>query len=268
MSAVRLSGSSLTRLQKMNPMDFPFLVLVLSFVLLYSAAYIGDLFRNKVLPLKEEGREDFGVVLGATLTLLALLIGFSFSMAVSRYDQRKNYEEAEANAIGTEYVRAAILPTQDAVRVQELLKKYTDQRVLFYTTRGRQRLAKIDADTAELQKELWSAVLPGAAAQPTPPVALVVSGMNDVLNSQGYTQAAWWNRIPIAAWALMAAIAMCCNLLIGYGAHRTERGIFLIVPVAVSIAFFLISDIDSPRGGAIVVAPQNLESLSQSLHSQ
>jgi hypothetical protein len=89
-----------------------------------------------------------------------------------------------------------------------------------------------------------------------------------VLNSQGYTQAAWWNRIPIAAWALMAAIAMCCNLLIGYGAHRTERGIFLIVPVAVSIAFFLISDIDSPRGGAIVVAPQNLESLSQSLHSQ
>src|ERR1700758_4419446 len=132
MSAVRLSGSSLTRLQKMNPMDFPFLVLVLSFVLLYSAAYIGDLFRNKVLPLKEEGREDFGVVLGATLTLLALLIGFSFSIALRRYDQRKNYEEAEANAIGTEYVRAGLLPAADAAKVRELLRDYLDQRVLFY----------------------------------------------------------------------------------------------------------------------------------------
>lgn len=252
----------------MNPMNFPVLVLVLSFVLLFFAAYIGDLLRNKVLPLKEEGREDFGVVLGATLTLLALLIGFSFSMAVSRYDQRKNYEEAEANAIGTEYVRADLLPAKDAARVRELLKKYVDERVLFYTTRNRQRITKINTDTAALQNELWSAVLPGAAAQPTPPLALVVSGMNDVLNSQGYTQAAWWNRIPIAAWALMAAIAICCNLLIGYGAHRTDRRIFLVVPVAVSIAFFLISDIDSPRGGAIRVAPQNLLSLSQSMRTQ
>jgi hypothetical protein len=90
----------------MNPIDSPFLVLALSFVLLFLSAYIGDLLRNRVIPLKEEGREDFSVVLSATLTLLALLIGFSFSMAVSRYDQRKNYEEAEANAIGTEYVRA------------------------------------------------------------------------------------------------------------------------------------------------------------------
>ena len=66
--------------------------------------------------LREEERADFGVVLSATLTLLGLLIGFSFSMAVSRYDQRKNLEEAEANAIGTEYVRADLLPTGDATK--------------------------------------------------------------------------------------------------------------------------------------------------------
>ena len=252
----------------MNLINFPLLVLVLTFVLLLLAAYVGDFIRNKVLPLNEGGREDFSVVLGATLTLLALLIGFSFSMAVSRYDQRKNYEEAEANAIGTEYLRADLLPAADAARVRNLLKKYVGERVLFYTTRNQQRLAKIDAGTAEIQKELWSAVLPGAVAQPTPPLALVVSGMNDVLNSQGYTQASWWNRIPIAAWVLMAAIAICCNVLIGYGAHQTDRRIFLIVPIAVSIAFFLVSDIDSPRGGSIRVAPQNLLSLSQSLRTQ
>jgi hypothetical protein len=252
----------------MRLMDFPLLVLVLSFLLLILAALLGNHFRERILPLEEEERDDYGVVLGATLTLLGLLIGFAFSMAVSRYDQRKNYEEAEANAIGTEYVRADLLPAKDASTVRELLRKYTDQRVLFYATRDQQGIAKINADTAELQNDLWSAVQPVAAAQPTAVVALAVSGMNDVLNSQGYTQAAWWNRIPIAAWVLMVAIAICCSLLIGYGAHKKEWRMFLILPVAVSIAFFLISDIDSPRGGTIRVAPQNLVSLSQSIRAQ
>jgi hypothetical protein len=248
--------------------DFPLLVLFLSFLILFLAAQLGDQVRKRVLPLKEVERDDYSVVLGATLTLLGLLIGFTFSMAVSRYDQRKNYEEAEANAIGTEYVRADLLPAKDASRVRELLRKYTDQRVLFYTTRDQQRIEKINGDTAELQNDLWSAVRPAAAAQPTAVVALAVSGMNDVLNSQGYTQAAWWNRIPIAAWVLMVAIAICCNLLIGYSAHQKDWRMFLIVPIAVSIALFLISDIDSPRGGTIHVVPQNLVSLSQSMRAQ
>jgi len=252
----------------MKLMDFPLLVLFLSFLLLFLSARVGSQLRRWIPLLKEEERDDYAVVLGATLTLLGLLIGFSFSMAVSRYDQRKNYEESEANAIGTEYVRADLLPEKDASRIRELLRKYTDQRVLFYTTRDQHRIAKINADTAELQSELWSAVRPAAAAQPTAAVvALAVSGMNDVLNSQGYTQAAWWNRIPIAAWVLMAAIAIVCNLMIGYSTHQKNWRIFLILPIAVSIAFFLICDIDSPHAGPIRVEPQNLESLSQSLRA-
>ena len=65
-------------------------------------------------------------------------------MAVSRYDQRKNYEEAEANAIGTEFVRADLLPAGYAARVRDLLKKYVDERVLFYTTRDQRGLVKIE----------------------------------------------------------------------------------------------------------------------------
>jgi len=245
--------------------DFPLLTLIVSFGGLWLAAGIGNALRTRLGPLKEEDRADFGVVLGATLTLLGLLIGFTFSMAVNRYDQRKNYEEAEANAIGTEYVRAGLLPAGDAAQVRALLKQYLDQRVLFYTTRNLRQLAKVDADTADLESKLWSVVRAPAAAQPTPIVALAVSGMNDVLNSQGYTQAAWWNRIPRSAWLLMVAIAVGCNLLIGYGAHRRDRRIFLIIPIAVSVSFFLIADIDSPRRGTIHVAPQNLLSLAQSL---
>jgi hypothetical protein len=248
-------------------MDFPLIFSTFSFIALWLSALIGTVFRQKLRPLQEDQRKDFDVVQAAVLTLLGLLIGFTFSMAIGRYEQRKNYEEAEANAIGTEYVRADLLPAGDGARLRELLKKYTDERILFYTTNNPRMLAKVNADTAELQHELWSAVRTGAA-QATPVVALAVSGMNDVLNSQGYTQAAWWNRIPVEAWVLLTGIAIGCNLLIGYGAHRKSTYLFMVLPLAVSVSFFLIADIDSPRGGVIRIQPQNLVSLSHTLHPQ
>ena len=90
--------------------------------------------------------------------------------------------------------------------------------------------------------------------------------MNDVLNAQGYTQAAWWNRIPNAAWLLMMSIATASNVLLGYGARRTARFplMLFVLPFLLSIAFLLIADIDSPRGGLIHVNPQNLKSLADS----
>ncbi len=132
------------------------------------------------------------------MTLLALLIAFTFSMAVSRYDQRKTVEEAEANAIGTEYQHAALLPATEAAHVRDLLIKYLDQRVAFYETLDESELSQTGVQIAKLQAELWSVVSSVAKSQPTPIAALTVAGMNYVLNSQGYTQAAWWDRIPVA----------------------------------------------------------------------
>src|SRR5215467_11417269 len=134
----------------------------------------------------------------------------------------------------------------------------------------RPRLEQINASTVQLQTGLWLAVQAPGVAQPTPVIALAVSGMNDVLNSQGYTQAAWWNRIPVAAWGLMGAIAICAVALVGFGARRpkAESKLLLVLPLVVAIAFFLISDIDSPRRGLIHVKPQNLLSLVQSLRAQ
>ena len=237
---------------------------------LWLSVQIGAFVGRKLRPLQDDDRDDLSLVINASLTLLALIIGFSFSMAVSRYDQRKNYEEAEANAIGTEYLRADLLPSADRSNVRALLRNYLDQRILFYETRDHHALSQIDATTAQLQSELWSAVRTPAGAQPTPVLALAVSGMNDVLNSQGYTQAAWWNRIPPGAWCLMAAVAICSNVLIGYDSHRARtRAIrLLVLPLVLCTAFYAIADIDSPRRGAIRVHPQNLLSLAKSLHGQ
>jgi hypothetical protein len=250
--------------------DFPVVVLVFSFLLLWLAGRLGTWFRTRKQKLDESASADAGLILGATLTLLGLIIGFTFSMALSRYEERKHLEAEEANAIGTEYVRGDVLPAGDAQRLHALLAQYTKQRILFYEATHEQQLRRVNADTAQLQKELWSAVVGPANSQTTPLTALAVSGMNDVLNSQGYTQAAWWNRIPASAWVLMVTIALCCNLLIGYSTRRTaaESVMFLVLSLMVAVSFFLISDIDSPRGGIIRVEPENLMTISQSFHPQ
>ncbi len=165
---------------------------------------VRSIFFKRRATLDDDERQDFETIRAVTLTLLAFIIGFSSSIAIGRYEQRRGYEEAEANAIGTEYLRVDFLPTTDAVKVRELLRKYLAQRILFYTTYSAQQLQQIDSYTTQLQADLWSTVRIPAAANPTRMMPIVVSGMNDVLNSQGYTQSAYWNRIPRGEWALMA----------------------------------------------------------------
>jgi hypothetical protein len=205
-------------------LNYPLVVFASSLVVLWLALRLGILIR-RLQPVPEDERDDLSVVTSASLTLLALIIGFTFSMAVSRYDQRKNHEEEEANAIGTEYVRAGLLPAADGSRVRELLTRYLDQRLLFHTVRDPRHLEQIDRETARLQTELWLTVQSVASVHPDPVTALVLSGMNDVLNRQGYTQASWSNRIPVGAWSLMVVLAICSSILLGYAVRRRAESL-------------------------------------------
>ena len=247
--------------------DNPLLVLAASWVALALCAWLGANIAGGTAARSAEVRDEFNLVLTASLTLLGLIIGFSFSMAVSRYDQRKHYEEVETNAIGTAYLRADLLPADAAARSRALLKDYLEQRVLFYTTTDPSRLPRIATESSRLQGQLWSEASTAAAAQPNPIVAQVIAGINDVFDSQSSTQAAWWNRIPEAAWALMLLIAMMCNVMVGYAAYRLKPRwrLLVLLPLVLSIAFALIADIDGPRGGFIHVVPQNLLSLRDQL---
>jgi len=250
-------------------LKYPLAVFVLAFVVLFLATRAGVHVRRVSQHRQEDIGEDFKVVLGATLTLLGLVIGFSFSMAVGRYDQRKNLEEGEANAIGTEYLRADLLPAADAAKARLLLRSYLDQRIAFHHVRDEGELAALQARTAQLQNELWASVRAAAVAQPTPVNALVVAGMNDVLNSQGYSQAAYWNRIPPGVWILMGVIAIAGTALVGYGSvgGRGSKLLILVLPLVTSLSLFLIADIDSPRGGIVRVSAQNLVSLAESIRA-
>ncbi len=136
-----------------------------------------------------------------------------------------------------------------------------------YYTAHEADVARINADTTKLQGELWAAVLPPQGGPPpNVTTVLTVGGMNDVLNSQGYTQAAWWNRIPASAGLLMVLIAFACNVMIGYSLRSasSRSRMLVVLPLVVAIAFALIVDIDTPRHGLIRVSPQNLLSLQAS----
>ena len=241
--------------------DFPELVFVISLGILFAAAKIGV----RLAPRISHVRDDYDMILGATLTLLGLLVGFTFSMAVGRYDMRKRCEAEEANAIGTEYMRAILLP--NAANLRGLLNEYLDQRILFYRTRNRRALEQISASTAGLQDRLWDTVKTAALPSQTALVTLAVSGMNDVLNTQGYTAAAWLNRIPTAAWALLVLVATCASFMVGLSVHHRNSvsTLVAVIPVIMAISLFLISDIDSPRGGLIHVGSTNLVNLAASL---
>jgi hypothetical protein len=229
------------------------------------AAWGGAWFHRRTWNNDTESYGDFAFVVGGILTLLALILGFTFSMAVTRYDQRKNFEEQEASSIATAYLRASQLPNTDANTVRKLLRSYIGQRICFYLSEAGTDSNQLERQTNDLQRSLWSASVSAINLSAPPNSVLVLSGMNDVFRSRSQTESSWRNRIPHSALMLVIVIAILSNFLVGYTAHRRGLFLLLVLPLAVSISLFMIVDIDSPRGGYIRVRPQSLESLSDFL---
>jgi hypothetical protein len=246
-------------------LDHPLSLFVLSLIALWLIALAGFFGQKVWRPLRREEQAEFTAVQGATLTLLGLIVGFTFAMSVNRYDLRMNLEESEANAIGTEFVRAQLLPPASRTALEKALRAYLDRRIAFYSSGDSAESALQAREEAKLQRDIWSIVRDAAAAQPTPVVALAVAGANDVLNAQGYVAAAWTNRIPVPAWQLMALIAAACSGLLGFGGARFNAFLLVVVPATISASFLLIAEIDSPRGGLIRIEPANLVSVAQSM---
>jgi len=239
--------------------DHPLAFFATTFIVLSASAQVGVWARIHGHRLTAAERSEFDLVRNAMFTLLGLLIGFAISMAVSRYDLRKSDEEAEANAIGTEYLRLDLLPPESAKAARALLRTYADQRMTFYLDLDPERQARNDAETARTQTALWAAIAPDAKAAPTPTAALVAAGMNDVLNSQGYTLAAWRNRLPVEVWMLIMLVAAACNFLIGYGAEKLSPATRNVLPLTAALAILLIADVEGPRNGLVRVEAVNLK---------
>ncbi len=238
--------------------DHPLVFFGATLLLFLGATRVGVLARLHGHKLTATERAEFDLVRNAIFTLLGLVIGFAIAMAVSRYDLRKGLEESEANAIGTEYLRLDLLPPETAATARALLKTYVDQRIAYYGLRDPVEGAANAAETAQTMNALWAAVLPESRAHQNAVTALVDSGMNDVLNSYGYTVAAWRNRLPIEVWLLIIFVAVVCNVLIGFGAEKLSLATQGVLPLTASLAILLIADVEGPHNGFVRVHPENL----------
>ena len=246
--------------------DHPLVFLLAALIILFVSAYYGLSLRKKHA-LTDADRDEVTLVLNGALTLLALIVGFTFSMAVARYDLRKADEANEANAIGTEYRRAGLLDAADAAILQRSLSKYVNLRIVWYTTHDLDVAKDIVVQETALGDVMWGVVERAARGNPTAVNALVAAGLNDLLDNAGYAEAAWANRIPVAAWAMMLLIAIACSVLLGYGvrpAQKPFRAIY-ILPALIAIALFMIADLDSTRHGLINVNANDLTALADQL---
>lgn len=200
--------------------------------------------------------------------MLALLLGFTVSMAETRFEARKHLVIEEANAIGTAALRTDLLPPPVAERSRELFVRYLAARIRWGEEAGAPaRQAEIQREESELQAELWQLSVAASTQRPSPTTALYVNALNAVIDLQAeraYTRA---NRVPPTVLFLLATIALLSTfaLAVSLGQRGKRSAALHGLALATWLVFWLIVDLDQPRRGWIQVSQGPLVRLHQSL---
>lgn len=242
--------------------------LLIIFVLLVLAAWGGKTLSRRYARANPNQDEDIKIVLGATLSLFGLLMGFLLSFAISGYNTRVSSEEHEAIAVANAYQRTSLLASSEVQeQAESILDKYLAARIQFYKAPDDAARAESRMHAIHLQTKMWQFVSEAAKQTPNPLSMSLVDACNQLYITQQKTMASWRNQIPLAAWLILVVFGVCSNFLIGYHMHGSNRGLawLLVVPFVTALALFMISEIDVPGRGVIHVTPQNLEGLRMTL---
>jgi hypothetical protein len=212
---------------------------------------------------------QIGGIQGAALGLLGLLLGFTFAMAVQRYDTRRGLVLQEANAVGTTYLRASLLPDAHQAPVKDLLRRYVDIRLEYWPlvddpamfVEGRRLIA-------DMQTELWKHATEAAKEAPNDITASFIESLNETIDTDAERIAAMRAGIPGGVWLLLIVVAAfgCVTTSYGAGAEgaRTKLG-SVFLPLLITVVIVLIFDISHPRVGLIRIGQQSLVDLQQSI---
>jgi hypothetical protein len=226
--------------------------------------------RRRKQAVAAEAITQANAVLVSMLGLLALLLAFTFSAALQRYDDRSKAVVAEANAIGTTYLRAQLLPRGMHDEVQVLLRRYLEIRI----EEGRVDFA--DAEERELlyqakrvEAQLWSQALRAAEQDGRPvPSGLFIQSLNELIDASGTRKAANDRHVPEVVIFLMFATVLITTATLGFASgiagHRVTLAAFVLV-VLITLVVYLIIDLDRPRRGSIQVSQESMLSLQRSI---
>jgi hypothetical protein len=226
----------------------------------------GDV-RNSLAGCSAEIRS---VLVAAILGLLAFILAFTFSMAATRYDARRQVVLEEANAVGTTYLRARLLPEPQRTEVARLLREYIDVRV-----RGVQegKVAEAIARSEELQEALWSEAVRAADNKLANPImtGIFVQSLNEMIDLHAKrVTVGTRNRVPFVIWIVLFAFIFLGLTAVGYqsGLSGTRRSPAMPgIVLAFAVVLYLIADLDRGSEGFISVSQQALLDLQRSMQA-
>jgi hypothetical protein len=213
-----------------------------------------------------DGDSPVGAIVGATLGLLAFMLAFTFGLAASRFDARRNLVLQESNAIGTAYLRAAMVAEPERTKARDLLRAYLKVRIEAVRTKD---LAKGIQTSARIHDELWAVTVAAAEKDRSQISALFVSAVNDVIDlHSNRVQEGVWGRIPSTLWGVLLFIASLSMSAVGFqmGMASPRRSLATIALVLTFPAvILLIADLDRPGEGFLQVDQQAMLELEASI---
>jgi hypothetical protein len=207
---------------------------------------------------EDEKEGPIGAIVAATLGLLAFVLAFTFGLAASRFDARRTVVVDEANAIGTTYLRAGLLPDERAKRIRPLLREYVATRLSAPQT-GELQQAVQRSD--ELHRALWAEAESVGKEYPNSiVVGLFIEALNETIDIHATRLlAVSQGRIPAPLWTALAIVTVLTMSGVGYfcGLSRSRRTpAILVLVVCFSAILVLVADLDRPREGLIQVSQQ------------
>jgi hypothetical protein len=195
-----------------------------------------------------EPEASIAPLVAATLGLLAFMLAFTFGLAAARFEGRRQVVLDEANAIGTTWLRAELLPRESVEPARALLREYVDVRL---AVAGTGRIDRAIARSEAIHRELWSLAASAAAHEPRSVAAgLVIESLNEVIDLHAKrVLVASRSRIPSVIFGALYLVAAMATLSIGYQAGLSDsRRSFAVVPLVVAFAavLALITELDRP----------------------
>jgi hypothetical protein len=248
----------------------PFLIAI-SLVLLLTLvpALVGIRVGRRVRGSLDEGeRTQLYGIQASLLGLLALLLGFSFAMADSRFDRRKQLVIDESNAVGTARLRAGVVGSERGRELQRLLDDYVATRLRGYRARDDAAMRAAIARSLELQRELWAQQSALAREEPQSlPVSLLMQAVNELIDLHTKRVAAGRDHVPTPVLVMLLVVAAVTMAWVGAGVGLGQRRgtpTVLLLSLLISLVVGVIVDLDEPRGGFIRISQAPLAQLLES----
>ena len=243
---------------------FP-LTLVVGLLAVEAGRRIARLWRRHA---KDRTEAPAPPIVAATLGLLAFLQAFTFGIAASRFEERKQNVLADANAINTSYLRASMLPEPMATDARKLLREYLEVRL----AGSRQDQFQQSRDRSEeLQRQLWSQAVAAVQKERSPVTMSFTQSLNDVISAhEKRVIAAVHNRVPGAIWFGLYLLFVIAMAVMGYyeGASGTMRSLAVFgMVIAFSAVLSLIADLDRPGQGLLQVNQQSMLDVQRSMRN-